>query len=502
MKKKIFIISIISIIVIGMTASGILFYINSNKKIVVNEIEVVDILAKGNSAEAVELIKQNTVRIANKIDDKNIIYGTGFFDKSGYLVTNSHVVDIKGNIEIIYEDGTKSKANLVSNDITSDLAILSVKDVKAKALSSVSTIDLKVTDEVYSIGYQFNLEGDATVTKGILSAKRSASGIEFLQTDAAVNPGNSGGPLINDKGELLGIITLAVDNASMSMAISSDSLELYINKLRNNKKVNYITTERPKNALSTVLNEVGYKHDDIYNEKHIFEIKQKDNKNEESKNEDNTSINSHESNNNKTNNNTNNNSKPSKTENKKENKIELIPNIELPYKQELSKNPSDYFILGEGLTNCTINTDYVNISMIGKYEIYLTCDQTLSSNWITLYDPDPKAVHNVTSFDQVIGTWYYQNYNDVCVTFKYDRGVYTFGAQKFDLYAGRLALHIDGGGGTNYYTIDDIKEHYFLHLEGNELTITINGWDRKRYTFTRIKGQNTYDPDKIDNWCE
>lgn len=494
MKKKIFIISIISIIIIVLSIIEILFYINNNK-ISVNEIEVIDTLSKGNSAEAVELIKENIVKIVNKIDDENTIYGTGFFDKSGYLVTNSHVVDIKGKIEVVYQDGTKSKANLISNDITSDLAILSVKDVKAKALSSTSTINLKVTDEVYSVGYQFNLEGDATVTKGILSAKRSASGIEFLQTDAAVNPGNSGGPLINDKGQLLGIITLATDNASMAMAISSDSLELYINKLISNKTINYITEERPENALSSVLNEVGYKHDDIYNEKHIFEKRKNDNKKEESNKEESNSI---DSNNTNSSNSNNNNNKPSKKE--KDYKITPKQNIKIELFGTISNDPSYYFELGKDLTNCQLNLNNVYNNTVGNHEIFINCSENNNSNIVEVYTNNPVYIDNVTSFDQVSGIWFFKNYRDVCFSFKLDRDVYSYIFQNFDWYNGR-PNHTYGGGGT-MYNYEDLKSTFIFHIEGDTLTLTTKqGYISS--TFKRAQGSEIYDMEEAEgNSCE
>lgn len=240
---------------------------SQNNVLTINEVTP---LETGNSSEAAELIKQNIVKVTNKIGENTNIIGTGFFHKSGYLVTNSHIVDIEGTIEITYSDGTSSTASIYSNDVTSDIALLKVEDNTKKAMYFGNTLSLKITDEVYAIGYPYALEGEASVSKGILSARRSAGGIEFLQSDISLNQGNSGGPLITDKGELIGINTYATENASIGMSISSESLNNLIDKLIESPKINYLTTDRPENALSVVLNEIGYKYDDLYCEKDII----------------------------------------------------------------------------------------------------------------------------------------------------------------------------------------------------------------------------------------
>ena len=249
----------------------------------VNKINKVTTLETADSAKAVKLIKSNIVKITNDVG-KGTIVGTGFFHESGYLITNSHIVDIKGTITIEYNDGTEMEATLISNDITSDIAILSTEEQKIPALSFGNTLELDITDELYAIGYPFVLEGEATVTKGILSARRSAGGIEYLQTDMSLSGGNSGGPLINAKAEVFGMTTYATENAKIGMSISSESLEAIIEKLIENKKVSYVEDNRKSNALSTVLKEIGHKDDDIYDEKDLME---KIHGREETKEEDN-----------------------------------------------------------------------------------------------------------------------------------------------------------------------------------------------------------------------
>jgi len=239
---------------------------DNNINIPASEIQVVDI---ENTEEPLELVKSNVVKVINKFDDNEIV-GTGFFIEDGYLLTNSHIVDIEGNITIEYSDGKTSKAKLISNEIVSDVAVLVADEIHVLALPLGKTLDIKSTDDLYAVGFAFNLEGESSITKGILSARRSIAGVEYLQTDAAINSGFSGGPLLNSKGEVIGMNSLANENATIGMAISAETLENIVRKLLDNKKANYLTTDRPTNALSSVFKETGYEFDDIYNEWEYF----------------------------------------------------------------------------------------------------------------------------------------------------------------------------------------------------------------------------------------
>lgn len=273
-RKKVIFISLITLVMLAAIATAIILLTSKdNKKIIVNGLEKIEVLSSEDSAKAAKLIKQNIVKVTNKIDEETKIIGTGFFHESGYLVTNSHIVDIEGTITIEYHNGVTKEAVLFSNDVTSDIALLSVENPKVLAMNFGNTLTLNVTDEVYAVGYAYALEGEASVSKGILSARRSAGGIEFLQSDLSLNTGNSGGPLINDRGELLGINTYATDNASIAMSISSESLEVLINKLIEAEKTNYLEEERESNALSVVLKEIGYEVSDIYGEQDIIDKK-------------------------------------------------------------------------------------------------------------------------------------------------------------------------------------------------------------------------------------
>jgi 2-alkenal reductase len=145
--------------------------------------------------------------------------GSGFVvDSEGHIVTNHHVIEGAGDIEIDFPSGYKAWASIVGSDTDSDLAVLDV-DVPQDVLSPLPLADsdaLRVGEVVVAIGNPFGLSG--TMTVGIVSAlgrtlqteRTTGSGAAFragaiIQTDAAINPGNSGGPLINLNGEVVGV---------------------------------------------------------------------------------------------------------------------------------------------------------------------------------------------------------------------------------------------------------------------------------------------------------
>jgi len=130
----------------------------------------------------------------------------------GYIVTNNHVVENASTIEVMLNDNREYKAKLVGNDPTTDLAILKIEMTDLPYLTFGDSDSVRIGEWVVAIGNPFRLQ--STVTAGIVSAKArninilEQQGIEsFIQTDAAVNPGNSGGALVNTAGDLIGINT-------------------------------------------------------------------------------------------------------------------------------------------------------------------------------------------------------------------------------------------------------------------------------------------------------
>lgn len=150
--------------------------------------------------------------------------GSGvIISQDGYIVTNNHVIDDAEKIEITLNDKRNYTAEVIGKDPTTDLALLKIKENNLPFITYGNSDNVKVGEWVLAVGNPFNLT--STVTAGIISAKaRNINIIEndptkginpvesFLQTDAAVNPGNSGGALVNGKGELVGINSAIASN--------------------------------------------------------------------------------------------------------------------------------------------------------------------------------------------------------------------------------------------------------------------------------------------------
>ena len=145
--------------------------------------------------------------------------GSGFIlDKSGLILTNNHVIDNAQRIEVTLSDKHKYKAERIGVDANHDLALIRINAPNLVPATLSDSSGLTVGQRVYAIGNPFGLSG--TMTRGIISAIRSIRGPQnnpiedAIQTDAAVNPGNSGGPLLNSRGEVIGITTLIANNGA------------------------------------------------------------------------------------------------------------------------------------------------------------------------------------------------------------------------------------------------------------------------------------------------
>jgi len=175
--------------------------------------------------------------------------GTGFIISSGgQVVTNAHVVEGAASITVMLSDGTERTAELVQQDPTRDLAVLKIEGENLPAARLGSSAEVEVGDEVLAIGNALGLGDTPSVTTGIVSAldrELQLSGnrlTRLIQTDAAINPGNSGGPLVNAKGEVIGVNTAIAGNAEgIGFAISIDHARPVIETLQ--------TGEVPKRPL-------------------------------------------------------------------------------------------------------------------------------------------------------------------------------------------------------------------------------------------------------------
>ncbi|HEY1904006.1 MAG TPA: trypsin-like peptidase domain-containing protein [Terracidiphilus sp.] len=146
--------------------------------------------------------------------------GSGFvLDKAGHVLTNFHVVEgANRGIEVMLSNKRRYTAKVVGTDRVHDLALLQIDAPNLQPVTLADSSGLAVGQKVYAIGNPFGLSG--TMTRGIISSIRSIRGSEgaliedAIQTDAAINPGNSGGPLLNSRGEVIGINTMIASNGA------------------------------------------------------------------------------------------------------------------------------------------------------------------------------------------------------------------------------------------------------------------------------------------------
>jgi serine protease Do len=164
-------------------------------------------------------------------------------DSAGYIVTNHHVVNGADSIQVELSDGRRTTADLVGDDALTDLAILKIDLPNLIAAEWGDSDALQVGDLVWALGSPFGLE--RSLTFGIVSAKSRRGGLEqgpfqeYLQTDAAVNPGNSGGPLVNIEGQVVGINAAIVGPSfqGISFAIPGTIAHEQYDKLRANGRI-------------------------------------------------------------------------------------------------------------------------------------------------------------------------------------------------------------------------------------------------------------------------
>ncbi|MEM6471526.1 MAG: Do family serine endopeptidase [Planctomycetota bacterium] len=152
--------------------------------------------------------------------------GSGVVVRSdGFILTNNHVVEGADELEVEFSDGKTARGRIIGTDPQTDLAVIKVDRAGLKAIPFGDSDAIQVGDWVLAIGSPFGL--DQTVTAGIISGKNRVRGIvgdgegfeDFLQTDAAINPGNSGGPLVNLRGELVGINTAIMSRSGSSAGV-------------------------------------------------------------------------------------------------------------------------------------------------------------------------------------------------------------------------------------------------------------------------------------------
>lgn len=164
--------------------------------------------------------------------------GSGFFIRDdGYIVTNCHVINGADEVSVSLRDGRELKATVIGEDVQTDIALLKIEGEGYPVLAFGNSDSVRVGHWAIAIGAPHNL--DYTMTVGAVSQKGRAVGMNiyenYIQTDASINPGNSGGPLLNIRGELIGVNDFIVSgsggNIGLGFAIPSNMVRSVVNQL-------------------------------------------------------------------------------------------------------------------------------------------------------------------------------------------------------------------------------------------------------------------------------
>ena len=222
-------------------------------------------------ADAVDKLYDSVVVVMVYRDGKAVASGTGFVYKKtetkAYILTNSHVVNITGNIsvKVKFTDGKEEDVNIEGNDAYSDLAVLSLSADKVEYVASIGSSEkMRLGDTVFTIGAPLDTEYSWSITRGVLSGKdrmvevtlssssstQSDYVMKVLQTDASINSGNSGGPLANANGEVIGITNMKLVSSGiegMGFAIPIDDAIEYAETIISGE-----TIKRPKLGVSMI----------------------------------------------------------------------------------------------------------------------------------------------------------------------------------------------------------------------------------------------------------
>ncbi len=260
--KTLNIILIIIAFVVG--AGGMYTLVNYAPKSVqtiVNKSEKEVTITDTGIADSVEKLYDAVVVVGSYKNGVLASSGTGFVyeedDKYAYILTNSHVVDGASSVKVKFTNNNIENVELVGNDSYSDIAVLKIDKSKVLKVASIGkTTDMRVGDTVFAIGAPLNDEYSWTVTRGILSGKDRLVDVSttnsnatsdwvmsVMQTDASINSGNSGGPLANANGEVIGITNMKLVSTGVEgigFAIPIEDAVSYATQLRNGGKI-----ERP-----------------------------------------------------------------------------------------------------------------------------------------------------------------------------------------------------------------------------------------------------------------
>jgi len=237
-------------------------------------------LTEAQAAPAYDAEEQNNIAIYRRvlpsvvnITSKSLVYnfffepvpqqgqGSGFIlDKAGHVLTNFHVVQgANRGIKVQLSNKRSYDAKVVGTDKTHDLALLQINAANLEPVTLADSRELAVGQKVFAIGNPFGFNG--TMTRGIISSIRTIGGSEgapiedAIQTDAAINPGNSGGPLLNSRGEVIGINTMIASNGANQSSGIGFAIPINTAKAVLNDLTRYGRVKRP--SLGIVSYPIG-----------------------------------------------------------------------------------------------------------------------------------------------------------------------------------------------------------------------------------------------------
>ena len=250
----------ILIFILGIITSLLVIYKYPNIfKINTTKLEKSVTITDNGISDAVEKVYDKVIIVTTYNNNQKYSSGSGFIygvDKeSTYIITNNHVVTNSNNYKVTYTDGKEVSATLVGSDVYSDIAVLKVKTREDyDKVSLGNSNNLKPGDTTFVVGAPLNNEYSWTVTRGIISGKerlveisttqQSSSDyvISVLQTDAAVNSGNSGGPLCNANGDVIGVVSAKISGTGvegMGFAIPIETAKEKADQIINGKNTTY-----------------------------------------------------------------------------------------------------------------------------------------------------------------------------------------------------------------------------------------------------------------------
>lgn len=244
-------------LIVGMTFMFCAMKLGSNsivQKVINEDIKTTTLEETSDLKNGINNVYESTVYIEVSGDRGSVAAGSGFVYKSddnyGYILTNYHVIENGKKYNITFTDGTDADAELVNGDEYYDIAILKVDVNKIKKVATLgNSSSAELGDSVFTVGAPLGKEYMGTITKGIISgvnrmvSVKLTSGtylMEVLQTDASINSGNSGGPICNIRGEVIGITSsklMGTGVEGMGFAIPINSVLDVIENMQNGTKV-------------------------------------------------------------------------------------------------------------------------------------------------------------------------------------------------------------------------------------------------------------------------